>query len=127
GMEGDMALSEDPAKTAMAITMSGEALPAGQGMEMRLVDQIMYMKMGEMTQGKFVKIDLTDESNPLGEQYGNMLDQSNPATQIEAMGKSIVKFENQGDGGEIDGVSTTKYLVQLDTAKMYEAQGVDPS
>ncbi|RLV56429.1 hypothetical protein D9V41_04945 [Aeromicrobium phragmitis] len=127
-MDGDMSVAEKPADTAMSLTMDGEALGAGDtDLEMRLVDQVMYMKMGQATGDKFARIDLTDESNPMGAQFSEMMEQSNPATQVEAMGESIESFEDGGDGGEIDGVSTTKYRITLNAAKMYEAQGTDPS
>lgn len=126
-MEGDMSLAEQTADTAMSLVLDGESLGAAGDMEMRLVDQVMYLNLGQMTEDKFAKIDLTDESNPMAEQYGQIMDQSNPASQIEAMGDSIVTFEEDGDGGQIDGVDTVKYLVTLDAVKMYEAQGVDPS
>lgn len=127
-MEGDMHVTENTADTAVSLVLDGQALGAGDtDLEMRLVDQVMYMKMGPATGDKFAKIDLTDENNPMGAQFTEMMEQSDPAKQIEAMGESIEAFENEGDGGEIDGVSTTKYRVTLNAAKMYEAQGTDPS
>ena len=36
-------------------------------MKMRLVDGVLYMNFGQVTKDKYVKIDLTDESNPFGQ------------------------------------------------------------
>ncbi|TSD63639.1 hypothetical protein [Aeromicrobium piscarium] len=126
-MEGDTVLADDPADVAMSLSMDMEGMgaPEGTSMDMRMVDQVIYMNMGQMTEDKFVKIDLTDESNPLGAEFSDILEQSNPAAQIEAMNDSITSFEEAGDGGEIDGVSTTKYNLTLDAAKVMEAQGQD--
>lgn len=127
-MEGDMRVSDKPEDTAVAIVLDGAALGAsGMDLESRLVDEVMYIKMGQATGDKFVKLDLNDPNNPMGSQFSEMMEQSDPSKQIEAMGKSIESFEDEGDGGEIDGVSTTKYRVTLNAARMYEAQGTDPS
>ncbi|MBM9464859.1 hypothetical protein JL108_15515 [Aeromicrobium sp. YIM 150415] len=126
-VEGDTLTAEDPADAAVAMSMDMEAAgaPEGTKMDMRMVDQVMYMNMGQMTGDKFFKIDLTDESNPLGAQYNQLVNQSNPAAQFDAMDDAISSFEEDGDGGEIDGVETKKYTMTLDAAAMLEAQGMD--
>ncbi len=46
----------------MAMSMETPAA-AGQSIEMRLVDGVMYMNMGQMTNDKFVSFDLSDAAN----------------------------------------------------------------
>ncbi|WP_293784779.1 hypothetical protein, partial [uncultured Aeromicrobium sp.] len=58
-MEGDMRVSDKPEDTAVAIVLDGAALGAsGMDLESRLVDEVMYIKMGQATGDKFVKLDL---------------------------------------------------------------------
>lgn len=73
-MKGVMDLTGD--KPAMDITMdlSSSGLT---GIETRLVDGVMYVSMGSMTQGKFLKFDLGDPNSPLGS-LGTSLDQLDP-------------------------------------------------
>src|SRR5699024_3733413 len=60
--EGDIEVGESVDDTKL--TMAIEA--ADQKMDMRLIDKVMYMNMGEMSNDKFVKIDLNDESKAIG-------------------------------------------------------------
>lgn len=118
--EGDVRVSDDPAKTAVSMTMdTGET----GAMDLVIVDQVMYMRMGELTSGKFVKIDLTDESNPVGKQYGSLVDQLDPSAQVEQLDEAISGFEASGEPVQIDGVEAQPYEVTVDTAKLKEAAG----
>ena len=87
-------------------------------MDMRLVDATLYMNMGQMTQDKFVKIDLTDESNPLGRQFSQLTDQMDPAKQLAQLEEAVTKFEKKGEPQKIDGVATQSYAVTVDTSKL---------
>ncbi|WP_019143684.1 LolA-like protein [Aeromicrobium massiliense] len=118
--EGDVRVSDDPAKTAVSMTMdTGET----GAMDLVLVDQVMYMRLGQLTSGKYVKIDLTDESNPIGKQYGSLVDQLDPSAQVEQLDEAISGFEATGDPVQIDGVEAQPYEVTVDTAKLQEAAG----
>src|SRR5699024_704223 len=98
------------------LTMAIEA--ADQKMDMRLIDKVMYMNMGQMSDDKFVKIDLTDESNPIGKQFSGMADQVDPSQQIEDMGDAVTNFEKKGSPEDIDGVKAQRYDVTIDPSEM---------
>ncbi|TCI96485.1 LppX_LprAFG lipoprotein [Aeromicrobium sp. IC_218] len=116
--EGDVRVSDDPAETAVAMKMDTGQTGA---MDLVLVDQVMYMRLGELTSGKYVKIDLTDDSNPIGKQYGSLVDQLDPSAQVEQLDQAISGFEATGDPVEIDGVQAQPYEVTVDTSKLAES------
>jgi len=112
--EGDIQVGESVDDTKL--TMAIEA--ADQKMDMRLIDKVMYMNMGQMSDDKFVKIDLTDESNPIGKQFSGMADQVDPSQQIEDMGDAVTNFEKKGSPEDIDGVKAQRYDVTIDPSEM---------
>lgn len=122
-MDGDFVVAEDPADVALSMSMDA----AGQSMDMRMVDQVIYINMGELSQNKFAKIDTTDTSNPVGEQMNQMMEQSNPAAQVEAINEAMTDFEDTGETEDIDGVEATKYVITTDAKKVLESQGQDAS
>jgi hypothetical protein len=87
-------------------------------LEMRLVDEVFYMSFGTMTQNKFVKLDLTDDSNPIAKQFGQIADQMDPSRQMEMLGEAVKSFEKDGEPEQIDGVEAQPYVVVVDTAKL---------
>lgn len=115
--EGDVKIGADPASTAMTMKMDMASAGAGN-IEMRLVDQVFYLNFGPMTQNKFAKIDLNDSSNPIGKQYGNLLDQMDPAKQMQQFDKALTSFKKKGDPEKIDGVDAQPYELVLDTSKI---------
>lgn len=113
-MTGDLRVAEDVEKSASRLSMDLGMMQ----MDVRLVDGVMYLKMGQMTGGKYVRIDLRDPDDPVVKRFGSSMDQVDPAKQLETFEKALVEFENEGDGGEIDGVPTTKVRLVVDTEKM---------
>lgn len=113
--EGDVSVSKDPAKTRMAMKME---VPGMGSMDMRLVDEVMYMNFGAMTESKFVKIPLDDPNNPIGAQYSQMAEQMDPSKQLELFEKSLKKFSKGDDTKKIDGVETTPYEIVIDSSKL---------
>jgi len=112
---GDVGVGSSPEDSAMSMTMD---LGSSMSFEMRLVDQVMYMNMGQMTEGKFLKIDLTDESNPFAKQYGQLTDQMDPAKQMDQLKEAVTSFEKKGEPKTIDGVEAQPYVVTVDTSKI---------
>jgi hypothetical protein len=74
-MKGALDLTGDKPAMDMTMNMTTSGL---SNVEMRLVDGTMYMSLGSMTQGKFVKFDLSDPNSPLGALSGS-LDQLDPS------------------------------------------------
>jgi hypothetical protein len=118
--EGDVLVGDEPSDTAVDMTMdTGDA----GTMDLVLVDEVMYMRLGDLTDGKYVKIDLTDPSNPVGKQYGNLLDQLDPSSQVDQLAQAISGFEAKGEPVEIDGVQAQPYAVTVDTAQLQQGAG----
>jgi hypothetical protein len=115
--EADVAVGSSPEDTAMTMTMDMGAAGAGT-FEMRIVDQIFYLNFGSMTQDKFTKVDLTDESNPIAKQYGAIMDQMDPAKQLHDLSEAVVAVEKKGEPEELDGVQAQPYRVVLDSTKI---------
>ena len=113
--QGDIAVGKTAADSAMTMTMD---MGSSMKVDMRLVDATLYMNMGQMTQDKFVKIDLTDESNPLGKQFSQLTDQMDPSKQLAQLEEAVTKFEKKGEPQKIDGVDTQPYAVTVDTSKL---------
>lgn len=120
-MNGAVRIGDDLESSASEISMDLGMLE----LQMRLVDGVLYVKMGAMTDGKFVKIDLTDPDNAFVQQYGSLTGQIDPAEQLRTFDKALVSFENEGDGPEIDGVLTTKLRLVIDTTKAMGKQSAE--
>lgn len=118
-VSGDMLVSEKPEDIRAAMTMD-----MGQmAMDIRMIGTVMYMNMGQLSGGKFFKIDLNDSDNPLAEQYGSVTEQLDPTEQLEKFRAGLVEFDNQGEGGTVDGVETTRVRLVLDTKKTLDLSG----
>lgn len=115
---GQTRAGDDPADVEMAMTME---MPGLGAMEMRFVDGVMYMSLGAESDDKFVAIDADDEM--FGEDLALMLEQMDPAAQMELMKDAVVDFRQEGDAEEIDGVEAVPYVVVLDAAVAMEASG----
>jgi hypothetical protein len=100
--EGDIDYTTTPPE--MAMTMSS---PMGGGdMDIRLVDGIMYLSLGDLSQGKFIELDPADPKGPFaGMGMEGMLDQLDP-------GKALAKME--------DGISRVVFVGEEDGLDHYE-------
>lgn len=112
---GDIAVGKTIADSAMTMTMD---MGASMKADMRLVDEALYLNIGEMSENKFVKVDLTDESNPLAKQFGQLTDQMDPSKQLAELDEAVTKFEKSGEPQKIDGVDAQPYAVTVDTSKL---------
>lgn len=113
--QGDVKIGSSLKDTAMTMTMD---MGSSMTFDMRLVDQVFYMNMGQVTEGKYLKIDLTDDSNPFAQQYGQIMDQMDPAKQMEQLQEAVTSFEKKGEPKTIDGVKAQPYVVTVDTSKI---------
>ena len=115
-MKGAMDLTGDKPAMDMTMSMGSAGLT---GIEMRLVDGVMYMNLGSMTQDKFVKFDLSDPGNPLG-QLSSSLDQLDPSKMMADMSPGVFKhvtFVGSDAGGR-------HYRATLVTAKAPQLKGL---
>ncbi len=113
--EGDLDYTTDPASVAMTMTS-----PMGGGdMDIRLVDGIMYISMGELTQGKFMKIDPSDPKGPLaGLGMDGMLDQMDPGKALANLEGGISEVTYVGEEDDLD-----HYELTVDMQAMLEQMG----
>lgn len=113
--QGDVAVGESAANSEMTMSMD---LGSSMKFDMRLVDQVFYMNMGQMTEGKFIKLDLTDENSPFAQQYGRIMDQMDPSKQMQQFQEALKSFEKKGEPQKLDGVEAQPYVVTVDTSKI---------
>jgi hypothetical protein len=113
---GQMTLGKRAEDTAMAMTVNGGAGSLGT-IELRLVGGNFYIALGALTQNKFAKIDLSDKSNPIARQYGDIVKNVDPARQVEQYQDAITSFDSSSKPVEIDGVKTQPYKITIDPKK----------
>ena len=99
----------------MAMTMETPAMP-GVSIEMRLVDGVLYMNLGERTKDKFISFDLSDAANlmPGMEQLTTTMD---PLAAFESLEDAVQSVVFVGDE-DVDGEQLGHYEVELDTSKI---------
>lgn len=107
--EGDIDRTGD--SPAAAMTMD---LPmAGGQADIRLVDKVMYLKMGQLTGGKFWKLDLDDPHSPFSS-FGSQLD---PESSFRSLAKGLAKVRYVGQE-EVGGQRLDHYRASIDTQKI---------
>jgi hypothetical protein len=109
---GDLDYSHD--HPAASMTMNGGLLGSGN-MEIRLVDDVMYMNLGSMTGGKFARLPLDDPNNPLGGTFADALD---PSRAMDSMQSALQQVTYVGHDSAGD-----HYRATVDTAKMLANMG----
>ena len=116
---GDIRVGSKAADTRVSMKMDLGSAGLGS-IEMRLVDQAFYLNLGPLSQNKFAKMDLTDTGNPIGAQYGKIIDQLDPSKVIEQFKVAMSSMRKKGDPVELDGVKAQPYELTLDTTKVPE-------
>lgn len=116
--EGDLRAAKDPEDAAMSMSMD----LGGMSMELRAVDGVLYVNLGQLTGDKYLKLDPSDPGDPIARQFGSMTSQVDPSAQLKSFDDALVSFRNEGDGGVVDGVQTTKVVLELDTKQLLKDQ-----
>lgn len=98
------------------MTMSMDA--QGVAMEIRIVDAIFYLNLGDLSGGKFVKVDPADPSNPLAGQFDGLESQLDPTKSLEGFEGAFTSVEKVGAPVDVDGVQAQQYTVVVDTTKI---------
>ncbi len=119
--DGDVEVGKTAADTAMAMTVKTGQAGAG-AVEMRLVEEVFYLNFGPMTSNKFAKIDLADEKNPIGKQFGDLLGSVDPTQQLRDFKGAVKSFEQKGKAIELDGVQAQPYVIGIDPSKIESAK-----
>jgi len=117
--EGDVDYTADPVEMAMTMTMP---MMGKTPADMRLVDGVFYMSLGQMSDGKFWKLDPSDPSSPLGD-LGPMLDEMDPTALMKRLEPSIdtVKYDGQED---VNGRTLDHYELTIDTTDLGKAMSL---
>lgn len=115
--DGDVEFGKSFADTSISVDLDmGSAGPAT--MKMVLADRVFYMNFGQMTKGKYAKVDLADEDSAFGKQFSQMVDQMDPTKLLGQFQKAVTSFEKKGKPQQIDGVEAQPYELVIDTAKI---------
>ncbi len=116
--EGDLDYTTDPPSMSMTMDMPG----VGET-DMVLVDGLVYMRLGEISEGKYWKLDPSDPDGPVaGMGLDQMLEQTDPLGALEKMEAGIdsVTFEGTED---VDGRELDRYELTIDTEAAIGAYG----
>lgn len=97
---------------SMQLAMTGGGAGEGQKIDVRLVDGAMYMSMGGMTGGKFVKFPLGDASNSPVDPA-----QLDPSRSLREFEKAAEKITYRGEE-QIDGENLKRFTLVLNPTKM---------
>jgi hypothetical protein len=114
--EGDVDYSSEP--PAVAMTLNGDQF--GKGTDVRMIDGVMYLKT-PMFGDKFVKMDLSDPANPLGERFGRAFDLRSVLGSFRSGLQSVTLLGKE----DVDGETLRHYRVTMDPAAV--ASEADPS
>lgn len=118
-VEGQVDYTTDP--VSMAMTMKN-AMMGDQAMDLRLVDGIMYMNMGSLSNGKFIEFDLSDpDSLPPGME--NLQQQMDPLAAFEQFEPALKEVTFVGDE-DVEGEELQHYAIVVDTSKMDSLSGM---
>ncbi len=110
--EGEMDYSREP----LAMDMTMESGMTQEPIELVLVDNVMYMNMGQMSNGKFIKYDLSDaKSLPPG--MDQMADQLDPLASFDSMEAAVTSVTFEGDE-DVEGEQLAHFEVTMDTSKI---------
>lgn len=105
---------------SMRMEMSGMG---GMGeMTMIMVDNVIYMRVAQMDD-KFIKLDLDDPANPMGDTFTNQLD---PRAQAEVIEAGLVSATYVGEE-EVGGEDLDRYTAVVDSEAMFEQMELDPA
>lgn len=120
--KGDLDYTAEPPSMAMTMTSQGASMDE---MELRMLDGIMYMNMGQMSQDKFVRFDLSDKASlPPG--MAGLEEQMDPLAAFDEFGPALksVTFEGTED---VDGEDLNHFTLQVDTSKIASLKSVPAS
>jgi hypothetical protein len=109
----------------LLMDMSIDADAQSVDYEMRMVDGVLYLNMGELTDDKFWKVDPSDPDGPLaGMGLDKMLEQSDPIGSVARMEPAIKTVTYVGEE-DVDGRELDHYELTIDLSKAVDLMGAD--
>ena len=120
-LSGDIEQGDTPGESAVQMKFTGSA--AGQDVDgdIILVDGAIYMNFGELSEDKYVKLDLSELST-VSPGIENMMNMS-PTELIGTSKDALKSFKATDETKEIDGVTARKYDLTIDTTKVSSLMG----
>ena len=118
-LTGAVLAAEKPVRSALQADVEISGMGA---VEVILVDAMVYLKLGELTGDKYLKLPLAggDVEQFLGQLEGQL----NPAEFVRALEGAVTRFEKTGVE-DVEGEQTTRYVLQVDPRKVLAKQGVE--
>ncbi|WP_435741638.1 hypothetical protein [Nocardioides sp. SYSU DS0663] len=108
-----------------SIQMTMNSPMMGGEMEMRSVDGVLYISLGNLTRGKFLKMDPSDPDSPLAKMgLGDALNQGDPLAALEGMQEGIEQVTYVGEE-DVDGRQLDHFELTVDLATSVESFGAD--
>lgn len=110
------------ARASMTMTLPGQG-----SVELRLVGGVLYVHgpqlgLSQQASKPWVKLDLTDPSNPVGQMFSRITNNMNPSKLADAF-KAIARLSKVGPEN-IDGLQTMHYRVSVDTSRLGSLLGI---
>ena len=118
--QGEIDYTADPPEMAMTMTLP---MAGGKPADLRFVGGMLYLSIGDLTGGKFWKIDPSDPSGPLASAgLGQMLDQMDPAKTLSKLEAGIGSVTYVGRE-DVSGRQLDHYRMTVDTAEVLKSMG----
>lgn len=86
-------------------------------LEFRLVDGVVYLNMGPLTGGLFLKADPNDPANELASAFAGFEDEI-LGSELDGMEDAVTSVAPVGEPEQLDGVEVQGYEVVIDTTKI---------
>ncbi|GAA1735452.1 hypothetical protein [Aeromicrobium alkaliterrae] len=113
--EGDIAVGQTPQDSAISMTVNGN--------EVLLVDGSYYVNLAQASGGMYLEVD-PDGTGQFASTFGPVLEQAAPVSQLRLFESALVGFAVGEGTQEVDGVTTTPYVLTVDPAKVLSAAQV---
>jgi hypothetical protein len=122
--EGDVLANPAATNDEMSLTMN---VPGASGVKVKFIGGILYFDLGTASQNKYVKIDPSDQSDPLAKTFSGLLNEINPSNSLAGLKGAIKSVKVAGPAVAIDGVKATPYDVVVNTSALRSSLGLSGS
>lgn len=120
--EGDIDYTAQPPEMAMAMSMPALG---SKPVEMRFVDGWFYMNLGPGSGDKFTRFSLEELSGMAGAGGMDLTKAMDPSASFETYEEGLQEVTYEGED-DVDGVSTQRYHLVIDTSKVSQFQNLPP-
>lgn len=112
--KGDIQIGQSSGNTKVSMTGEAFSFP----LDIRKIDDQTYIKLGRMTQDKFVIVDDAEKATGMEEPLSNTINATDPSQLVTDFGNAVTSFDEQGDAEKLDGVKTHAYKLGVETDKI---------